>query len=38
MVVIEHYTTRKDKVKLDKAYSDQGFYILVDGVKYDAAI
>lgn len=38
MVVIEHYTTRPDGVDLDKAYSDKGYFILVDGVEYDAAI
>ena len=37
MVVIEHYTTRPDGVDLDKAYSDKGHFILVDGVEEDRA-
>ena len=40
MVVTEYYMTRPDGVKLNKTYSDQGFYIeqVGTGALYDVAI
>ena len=40
MIVTEYYLTRQDGVKLNKTYSDQGFYIKQadTGDRYDAAI
>lgn len=37
-VKTEYYMTRKDGVVLNKTYSDEGRYVVRDGVSYDAAI
>ena len=37
-VKVEYYGTRKDGVVLNKTYSDEGKYVVRDGVPYDAAI
>lgn len=34
----EYYMTRKDGVVLNKTYSDEGRYVVRDGVSYDTAI
>lgn len=38
MIITEYYTTRKDGVILNRTYSDKGYYIERDGVKYVEAI
>ena len=38
MIITEYYTTREDGVVLNKRYSDKGYYIERDGVKYAEAI
>lgn len=38
MIVTELYTMRTDGVKLYRTYSDAGFKIERDGVRYDEAI
>ena len=38
MIITEYYTTREDGVVLNKTYSDKGYYIERDGVKYAEAI
>lgn len=37
-IVTEHYKTRADGVVLNRTYSDAGFMIERDGVKYSGAI
>lgn len=37
-VKVEYYGTRKDGVALNKTYSDEGRYVVRDGIPYDAAI
>ena len=37
-VKTEYYMTRKDGVVLNKSYSDEGRYVVRDGVAYDMAI
>lgn len=38
MIVTEYYTTRKDGVVLNRTYSDAGFYIERDGIRYAEAV
>lgn len=38
MIVSEFYMTRQDGVNLYRSYSDEGFYIERDGVRYEEAI
>lgn len=38
MIVTEYYMTRKDGVKLNITYSDAGYMIERDGVRYSKAI
>lgn len=38
MIATEFYKTRDDGVKLYRSYSDVGFYIERDGVRYEEAI
>ena len=38
MIATEFYKTRDDGVKLYRSYSDGGFYIERDGVRYEEAI
>lgn len=38
MIVFEYYMTRADGTELWRTYSDQGFYIERDGVRYTEAI
>ena len=38
MIITKHYTTREDGVILNRTYSDKGYYIERDGVKYAEAI
>lgn len=38
MIVIDYYMTRKDGVKLNITYSDAGYMIERDGVRYSKAI
>ena len=38
MIITEFYTTRQDGVILNRTYSDGGFYIERDGVRYEEAI
>lgn len=38
MIVTQFYTTRADGVNLYRTYSDSGFYIERDGVRYEEAI
>jgi hypothetical protein len=38
MIVTEYYTTRKDGVVLNRTYSDKGYYIERDRVRYAEAI
>ena len=35
MIVSEFYMTRQDGVNLYRSYSDEGFYIERDGVRYE---
>lgn len=37
-VKTEYFMTRKDGVILNKTYSDEGRYVIRDGVAYDMAI
>lgn len=37
-VKTEYYMTRKDGVILNKTYSDEGRYVVRDGIAYDTAI
>lgn len=38
MVITEYYMTREDGVVLNRTYSDTGFYIERDGVRYSEAV
>lgn len=38
MLVTEYYMTRKDGVVLNRTYSDAGFYIERDGIRYVEAV
>ena len=38
MIVSEYFMTRTDGVVLNRTYSDAGFYIERDGVRYEEAI
>jgi hypothetical protein len=38
MIVTEYFKTRKDGVVLNRTYSDAGFYIERDGVRYVEAV
>ena len=38
MIKVEYYITRKDGVILIRTYSDEGYMIERDGVKYSEAI
>ena len=38
MIITEHYRTREDGVVLNRTYSDAGFMIERDGVRYSEAI
>ena len=38
MIVTEYYNTRSDGVVLNRTYSDKGFMIERDGVRYSEAI
>lgn len=38
MIVTEYYMTRKDGVVLNRAYSDAGFFIERDGIRYEDAV
>lgn len=38
MIKVEYYTTRKDGVILIRTYSDEGYMIERDGIKYSEAI
>ena len=38
MIVTEFYMTRTDGVELNRTYSDAGFYIERDGVRYEEAV
>lgn len=37
-IVTEYYTTREDGVVLNRTYSDEGFMVERDGVRYSEAI
>ena len=38
MIVTEYFKTRKDGVVLNRTYSDEGYMIERDGVRYSEAI
>lgn len=38
MIVVEYYMTRKDGVVLNRTYSDAGYYIERDGIRYAEAV
>lgn len=38
MIVTEYYMTRDDGVVLNRTYSDEGFMVERDGVRYSEAI
>ena len=38
MIKVEYYATRKDGVVLNRTYSDAGFYIERDGIRYAEAV
>ena len=38
MIVFEYYATRSDGVELWRSYSDEGYYIERDGVRYTEAV
>lgn len=38
MIVTEYFKTRKDGVALNRTYSDEGYMIERDGVRYSEAI
>ena len=38
MIVTEYFMTRKDGVVLNRTYSDAGFYIERDGIRYGDAV
>lgn len=38
MIVTEYFRTRADGVVLNRTYSDAGFYIERDGVRYSEAV
>ena len=38
VIVTEHYKTREDGVVLNRTYSDAGFMIERDGVRYSEAV
>ena len=38
MIVTEYYRTREDGVVLNRTYSDEGFMIERDGIRYSEAI
>ena len=38
MIITEYYKTRSDGVVLNRTYSDEGFMIERDGVRYSEAI
>ena len=38
MIKTEFYMTRRDGVNLYRTYSDEGFYIVRDGILYEEAI
>lgn len=38
MLITEYYATRKDGVVLNRTYSDAGFYIERDGIRYAEAV
>ena len=37
-IITEHYRTTDDGVKLNRTYSDRGFYVEREGVRYCEAI
>ena len=38
MLITEFYGVRNDGVRLIRTYSDQGYYVERDGIRYDEAI
>ena len=38
MIVTEYFRTREDGVVLNRTYSDEGFMVERDGVRYEEAI
>lgn len=38
MIVFEYYTTRSDGIELWRTYSDEGYYIERDGIRYTEAV
>lgn len=38
MIKVEYYMTRTDGVVLNRTYSDAGFYIERDGIRYAEAV
>lgn len=38
MIIVEYYKTRKDGVVLNRTYSDSGYMIERDGVRYSEAV
>ena len=38
MIIVEYYKTRKDGVVLNRTYSDAGYMIEQDGVRYSEAV
>ena len=38
MLITEYYATRKDGVVLNRTYSDEGFYIEREGIRYAEAV
>ena len=37
-IITKYYKTRKDGVVLNQTYSDEGRYVVRDGISYDVAI
>lgn len=38
MIKVEYYMTRTDGVVLNRTYSDEGYYIERDGIRYAEAV
>ena len=38
MIITEFYMTRNDDVNLYRTYSDEGYYIERDGIRYEEAV
>lgn len=38
MLITEYFMTRKDGVVLNRTYSDEGFYIEREGIRYAEAV